>query len=167
MPFCKQCGAKMDEDDSFCPQCGHDEGKASESRKTGKTGDLKEMSVFWLFILSCITLGIYNARWFSKQKDGINSLRSDEQISGGTIIFLWILQIVIAFLVLTSKGQPNSVVAFRFLCSAVNSILIWVLSFKIKRMLEQHFKQSLSGVATFFFVFYYLQYKINRLVKKA
>ena len=52
------------------------------------------------------------------------------------------------------------------------TVILIILSFKVRRILREHLeghreeaegKIELSGLATFFFQIYYLQYRINRL----
>ena len=55
------------------------------------------------------------------------------------------------------------------LITLIVAITLLVQSFKVRRILQEHFSESLgqtvsfSGVALFFFQIWYLQYKINRL----
>lgn len=47
----------------------------------------------------------------------------------------------------------------------VSGISILILSFKVRRIMNEHYKINLSGVATFLFALFYLQYKLNRLLE--
>ena len=63
-------------------------------------------------------------------------------------------------------ATSSFIIAFSFFVLAI------VISFQFKKALEEYFTEKLkegvkfSKLATFFFVFYYLQYKINRLIKE-
>ncbi len=60
-------------------------------------------------------------------------------------------------------GEQGSLSA---LLNLAYMILLLVLGFRVKGILEANYPDTISGLGVFFFNLYYLQYKINRLGHK-
>ena len=132
---------------------------------------LQKKNVLLMILLAIITYGIYIPFWFLNSKGAFNNLNSKEKISNGPIIFVLVIYIISAILLIPSIlfmeteigvmiGGIDSVI------NLVGGIAILIMSFKVRRIMNEHFKTNLSGVATFFFSFFYLQYKINRFLEQ-
>ncbi|PYV11776.1 MAG: hypothetical protein DMG23_03280, partial [Acidobacteria bacterium] len=147
---------------------------------TGAGVQLEETRVWVVIFLSILTFGLYFPIWFLTRREAINQLKSRQKIGWGMLAFLLLLQIadVVALIVSARAGlsmEEPDVFAFGAW------IVILIQSFKVRQILLDHFSAqesgpfsgtislqrdvSLSGVATFFFHIFYLQYKINRLLE--
>jgi len=147
---------------------------------TGAGVQLEETRVWVVILLSIASFGLYLPVWFLTRREVINQLRSRQKIGWGMLAFLLLLQIagVVALIVSARAGlsmEEPDVFAFGAW------IVILIQSFKVRQILLDHFSAqesgpfsgtislqrdvSLSGVATFFFHIFYLQYKINRLLE--
>ncbi|KKT35828.1 MAG: hypothetical protein UW24_C0003G0029 [Parcubacteria group bacterium GW2011_GWA2_44_12] len=121
-----------------------------------------------MLILTIITYGIYIPVWFLNRKDTFNNLNSKEKISNGTIIFALVIFIISAIALILSLLFMETKIGAMFdeidsLVNLVGGITILAMSFKVRWIMKEHYKINLSGIATFFFIIFYLQYKINRL----
>jgi len=139
--------------------------------------ELKKGYVFFAILLTIITLGIYVPYWFKKHQKALNQLDSDKKLSGQAINIYFILVIgstsfnfLIGFL--PAFGIDWSFLSpFINLVSLVNVIFLLIFVFRVRRILLDHMAahyrvvSKISGVLTFFFSIYYLQYKINSVHK--
>ncbi len=132
---------------------------------------LKKTGVPLVLLLSMITMGIYYPVWFILQMDSFNSMNSGVKLKKGAfvaVIVLFALSIAAAFASIGLEGKTYEDAArtldlvSRFL-NIAGGIILLVESFRVKKILSEHFNAKLSGIATFFFNVLYLQYKINRL----
>lgn len=133
-------------------------------------GQLQKKNVLLMLLLVLITYGIYIPVWFLNRKDTFNDLDSREKLSGGPIIFLLIIFIISAVMLIPSilfmETELGIMIdALDRIITLVGGIIILVLSFKVRRILSEHYKTNLLGVATFFFTLFYLQYTINRFLE--
>lgn len=143
---------------------------------------LKNTPVILTLFLTLITAGIYYPCWFLTRRCQINKLHSREKLGNG----LFILGIVIYSIsllpgILEGIQEANGTTEFLTIAEGLDSvdeflilfvgIIMVIQSFKVKRILRDHFDDylrrnvSLSGLATFFFGIYYLQYKMNKFKK--
>lgn len=132
---------------------------------------LRKTSVPLIVLLSLITMGVYYPVWFILQMDSFNAMNSKVKLKKGafiTVIILFVLSVAAAFASIGLEGNSDADSAraldlmSRFFNIAGGLILL-VESFRVKKILSEHFNAKLSGIATFFFNVLYLQYKINRL----
>lgn len=130
--------------------------------KTTGAKKLPDMSVFLLIIISMVTYGIYMPFWFFNRRDALNNLKSDTKISDAVIIIAIVMAIISGALLVPSY---RSWFAERLdgMISLAQWVVFLVLSFQVRRMLMDHYKIPISGIWTFLFSIFYLQYKINRL----
>jgi GYF domain 2/Domain of unknown function (DUF4234) len=121
---------------------------------------LKKTNVLLMIFLTIITAGIYQAIWFLRRRDAINSLQSKEKLNTGVFVFVIVLYSISLGLLLADVNAH--------LLDCIAGITLLVQCFKTRRILNEHFNtylkrdMSFSGIATFFFTIFYLQYKINR-----
>ncbi len=157
---------------------------------TGAGVQLEETRVWVVILLSIVSFGLYLPIWFLTRREAINQLRSRHKIGWGMLAFLLLLQIagVVALIVSARAGlameAPDAEKSFLLISGVIETgawIVILIQSFKVRQILLDYFSApesgpfsgpmslqrdvSLSGVATFFFHIFYLQYKINRLLE--
>lgn len=147
-----------------------------------KENEFKKRSVIAIIFFNCITLGIYSFVWFYKQKEVVSNHKTVYQPNNSLIniylifVLLYIMIYIpsqFALRLSTSLSSSNSIIiaTSSFIIAFSFFVLAIVISFQFKKVLEEYFTEKLkegvnfSKLATFFFVFYYLQYKINRLIK--
>jgi hypothetical protein len=131
-------------------------------------------NVFLLFIICCVTCGLFVPIWFFMRRRWLNILTQDQKLGAGMPagalaldLFAWLL--VFASLVFADEGVVTmmgyGINAFAF----VSGLLVLGAAFKTRAIIDWHYNYtremgiSVSGVATFFFTILYLQYVINRL----
>ena len=145
---------------------------------------LKRRSVVGMVLLLIVTLGIYYPLWFFRRRPGLNRLDSPRKLA------LWPLVLFAVYFALevvlgTVSGEQTPAQAFGsgvgivlLLLQLSTGILMIVQCFAIKDIIEDHaqgpddggdtglFKPQvkLSGLMTFFFSIFYLQYAINKYV---
>ncbi len=139
--------------------------------------ELKKTSIILMIILTVVTAGIYWPIWFLTRRKALNMMQSREKLGSGIFIFAIVLFGISLFIGLISgvMGElghksllATGLGAFSGILHAVAAGTVLVQSFKVRRIFHEHFNThlqraiSFSGVATFFFIIYYLQYKINR-----
>ena len=149
----------------------------------------KKTNVVGVILLSFITGGIYFPIWFLRRREAINRLRSPEGIGwaapfAATVAFSLGLCAAFASGFAGAMGLREAVgelFASARVLAMVGAVLILFECFKVRRILLDHLRAqssgifsssvalerdtSFSGVATFFFGIYYLQYKINRFLE--
>ena len=134
----------------------------------------KKISIWLMLVLSLITLGIYVPIWFLRRRDALNKLSSSEKLgSSGAIFVLVIFCISVLFfpvqLLSTDQSIISALDAVDRLINLVGGIILLVLAFTVRRILDDHYNEHIgmdlpfSKVWTFLFTFLYLQYKMNRL----
>ena len=130
------------------------------------TAKLQKKNILLMIILTFFTFGIYTPVWFLNRKDIFNSMNSDDKISAGPIVFALSLFIISAVLLFPSilfmeTEMENIIDAINKILSIIGGVIILLMSFRVRRILEDHYKTELSSIATFFFLILYLQYEIN------
>lgn len=131
----------------------------------------QKMSVLLLILLTVVTCGIYTLVWLSQRRPFLNSLDRSEQVSAGminTVIGCYSVSFILGLA--AGITDNDGLDGLSRLFSFVSSITLLVSCFRWKRMFERYLVRSsvggyqkLSGLATFFFNIYYLQYRINKL----
>lgn len=140
--------------------------------------ELKKTSIILMIILTAVSAGIYWPIWFLTRRSAINTMQAREKLGSGVFV-LAIVLFVISLLIALASGVmeelgdklllAKGLGAFSGILHAVAAAAVLVQSFKVRRIFNEHFNAhlqqgiSFSGVATFFFIIYYLQYKINGL----
>ncbi len=148
----------------------------------------EKTSVVVVILLSFLTGGIYLPIWFLRRREAINRLRSPESLGwaapfAATVAFSLGLCAAFASGFAGAMGLREAVgelFASGRVLAMVGAVLILFECFRVRRILLDHLHAqssglfsssvalerdtSFSGVATFFFGIWYLQYKINRFL---
>jgi hypothetical protein len=145
---------------------------------------LKRRSVLLMIVLTLVTIGLYYPIWFLRRRPALNRLDSPRKLRlwPFAVFTAWfVFQFMVGFAAaLRPRGQVTGGEAsllFNLLQLGIN-ILMLVQSFFTKDILEDHLagpgddvpnplfvdSVKLSGVMTFFFQIFYLQYVINRYI---
>src|SRR5262245_32389187 len=145
---------------------------------------LKRRSVILMIVFSIVTFGLYYPIWFLRRRAALNRLDSPRKLR------LWPFVVVIPWFVLQAvlgitggAARPSQVIgqpalALQSLLQLAVGALMLVQSFFTKDILEDHLAGpgdqipdpmfvetvKLSGVMTFLFQIFYLQYAINRYI---
>ena len=141
---------------------------------------LERRSVWLMVLLIFVTLGLYYPIWFWRRRNGLNRLDSPKKLE------VWPLAVFTVYFVAASvtgivttpdelfDGAP---LVIRLVELAVGIMMI-IQCFRIKDIIEDHVQGpddtpreemfrppvKLSGLMTFFFSIFYLQYAINKYV---
>ena len=96
MRFCKYCGAQMNDDASFCPECGKGvDGFTQVVDNTVITTNhhsgIEERNLVVAIILSIITCGLYSLYWQVKINNEALELADEKGPSGIVVILLTII----------------------------------------------------------------------------
>ena len=155
--------------------------KAAVADLASPTG-LKQRSVLLMIVVTIVTFGLYYVIWFFRRRNALNALNSPRKVA------LWPLLLFSAYLAvefvlgIVSGDRPVGEAigampfAFYILLRLVTGLLMVWQCFVIKDIIEDHLsgpddgttpsifveRVQLSGLATFFFSIFYLQYAINR-----
>ena len=147
---------------------------------------LKRRRVVVMIVLLVVTIGIYYPVWFFRRRAGLNRLDSPRKLALWPLMLFasfFALQVVLGFI----AGDQTPAEAFGAEADLVLSllqlaigILMIVQCFAIKDIIEDHAQGpdggetgmfrphvKLSGLMTFFFSIFYLQWAINKYVVDA
>ncbi|MGH9765170.1 MAG: serine/threonine protein kinase [Blastocatellia bacterium] len=149
---------------------------------------VKTTPLILMMLLQFISCGLYQHVWFLARRRSLNFLQSREKLGSGIFIFgiIWWTLFCASYVLGAALGASSSGnysdTDLRDLYQLVSGIVVLlgllglailvafiVQSFKVRRILRDHFNGYLghniywSGGMVFFFGFFYLQYKINRL----
>ena len=187
MASCPNCGRENSREALFCADCGtrlnaevgfpgSSRGMSLENGESasGSFYGLTRKSVWLMIGLAIITLGIYQPYWYLTRLQRFNALSSAAKFNQ-TAILIWLVwfvvdAIIIVFVIVSPESPAvQSLEVIESLFNLVAAIFAIILAFRAKRILQEHLAVnendfSMSGVATFFFQFFYIQYKINRLI---
>lgn len=157
--------------------------KAVVADHPGSAIGLKRRSIAMMLVFTIVTFGVYIPVWFFRRRAALNRLDSPTKVQ------LWPFVAFVSVIVLglavdvVSAPLPAALVIGRgpalllSLARFAVAILTIVQYFRIKDILEDHIagrgdeagsvlfaaeRVRLSGLMTFFFSIYYLQYVINR-----
>jgi hypothetical protein len=141
---------------------------------------LKRRNLILMIILAFATFGVYYPLWYLRRRSGLNRLDSPRKLALWPFV-LFSASFVLAFGVAVIRGSLGDealgaglVLPVQLFQLAV-AILMILQSFKIRDIIQDHatpadtsgpFVQhvQLSGLMTFFFSIFYLQWAINRYV---
>jgi len=143
---------------------------------------LKRRSVLLMILFMFITFGVYYPVWWFRRRPGLNRLNSPKKLAVWPLALmtaLWVIQFGVGLISGLRPGEEVIGAGGRLLVSifqlAVGIVMV-VQAFKIKDMIEDHAttddesgpmfgtRVQLSGLMTFFFSIFYLQWAINRYV---
>ena len=144
---------------------------------TGSFYGLTRKSVWLMFFLTVLTFGIYAPYWYLTRHQRLNDISSAAKFTQTTIVIwlVWFIVDAVFIVVLIATPQSETVQSLELLESIFNlvaAIFGIILAFRAKRILLEHLAIigrhdiSMSGVATFFFQYLYIQYKINQLIPR-
>lgn len=141
---------------------------------------LKRRSVLAMIAFTFLTLGFYPIIWFFRRREGLNALNSSRKLKLWPLLALvafTVVDFVVAFTEGVSPGTISTGVTFALLIARLAlAITMLVQVFTIKSIIEDHVhtpvdspglfaeQVQLSGLATFFFSVFYLQYAINKYI---
>ncbi len=144
--------------------------------------ELKKRSVLAMVLLTIVTFGFYCPVWFLRRRPGLNALDSPRKVPAWPFLLLLALMAVQVLVGFAAAGRlPEQVIGagpaltLRLARLAIG-ILVLIQCFRIKDILEDHLagpegsqpamlmatRVQLSGLMTFLFTIFYLQYVINR-----
>jgi hypothetical protein len=131
---------------------------------------LPRMNLVLMVVLTLATLGIYLPIWYLRRRDALNALRSPVKIGPAlpiAVLALYIPRIGPGlvnniFVALGGSAFSALVTGSSTFLGLAQGILLLVLAFQVKEILEDHLQVSLGGAWTFLFNAYYLQRTINQ-----
>ena len=143
----------------------------------------EKKSVFLLIILTIITFGIYQVVWYLKRSNELNNLNTPKKLSRriaiSYLIGLGLLDVLVTISILTTDPNAplgNLSTSEWAITIAGTVILIYLvivsffLAFRSRTIINQALERKgvtrkVSGLFTFFFHVFYLQYEINRTLE--
>jgi hypothetical protein len=141
---------------------------------------LKRRSVVVMFLFVIISFGIYFLVWWFRRRPGLNRLNSPRKLPLWPLLLLvalWVFNLILGFVGAAAPDReavPGSLLFSIF--QIVVGISMIVQSFWAKEIIEDHAAPDpesgptfgghvkLSGLMTFFFSIFYLQWAINRYI---
>jgi hypothetical protein len=156
--------------------------KAQVADPEPNTHGLKRRSVIVMVVFTIFTFGLYYLAWWFRRRPGLNRLDSPAKLPLWPLLLMLALYVSEFFVGLTlDAGAYDQVVRERvgvvsLIFQLFVGIVMLVMSFRVKDMIEDHAEPDLdsgpmfvervklSGLMTFFFSIYYLQWAINRHV---
>jgi hypothetical protein len=132
-------------------------------------------------LFTIITLGLYYPVWWFRRRPGLNRLNSPRKLSIWPLLAMALVWAILIIFSMVEGAAPGAVAGtgadsvLSLFQLAVGIVMIFQ-SFRIKEMIEDHAtpdahsgpmfaeRVQLSGVMTFFFSIFYLQWAINRYV---
>ena len=127
--------------------------------------EIPKTDVWVTVVLTIATVGFYIPYWFWTRLPYLNQLKTKSRINPATIIILGIL--IISSLLFDFgldlkmiEVSESTRMMSRVLSLSLNLIVLFQ-SFRVRRMLADHFLLERSFFWTFLFQIYYLQYVIN------
>ena len=124
-------------------------------------------SVWLLILLSVVTLSIYPGVWFWRRRKFLDGLQAGPKLGvlGVAPLMATVLSFLVSFVTTLLNAPPELDRAFTLPLGLVSV----VEAFRVAAILRSDFARSgrsatlqVSGIATFFFSFLYLQHIINR-----
>jgi len=158
--------------------------KAAVADRPTSTSGLKRRSVLLMIVLTIVTFALYYPLWFFRRHAALNQLNSPRKLRLWPLVTFAIVQVVDLVLALafdpntTGLTIPAAAETTLVLCRIAVGIMMIVQCFIIKDILEDHLapnddgsapmffveRVKLSGLMTFFFSIFYLQYIINKYI---
>jgi hypothetical protein len=155
--------------------------KASVADPAGPGTGLKRRRVIVMIVLTMVTLGLYYPIWFFRRRGALNRLNSPRKLRLWPLtIFCTVTAVDVVVAVASAPGPPAETIGdpaatLLGLVRFATGILMLVQCFFTKDILEDHLagpeddgshslfveRVKLSGLMTFFFQIFYLQYVIN------
>ena len=130
------------------------ESPSSASASTTSSEELKRTRPLVVILLFLVTLGFYGPYWYTSRRKVLNRLAGRNEINLGLCIAAFFSTFVLN---ITEGMLGDFDVVFRLAAA----IVLLVLAFRAKDIIEANYDSDVSGLITFFFGVMYLQYKIN------
>ena len=143
------------------------------------THGLKRRRVLVMILFVVVTVGIYYLIWWLRRRPALNRLNSPRKLPAWPLvllIFLWLLNLAGGVMDGLEPGRPVQGQVWLSLFQIAVGISMIVYCFWTKEIIEDHARPDpgsgpsfgtdvkLSGVMTFFFSIFYLQWAINKYV---
>ena len=143
------------------------------------THGLKRRSVLMMILFVVLSLGIYYVIWWFRRRPGLNRLNSPRKLPVwplALLVFLWVLNLAGGVMDGLEPGRPVQGQPLLSLFQIAVGISMIVYCFWAKEIIEDHARPEpgsgpafgtdvrLSGIMTFFFSIFYLQWAINKYV---
>ena len=143
---------------------------------------LKRRRVIVMILFAIITLGVYYLIWWYRRRPALNRLNSPKKLALWPLLSLtalYVIEFVVGFangLAPDSQAVGPSVSLLLSIFQLAVGIVMIIQAFRVKDIIEDHAAPApnsgptfgtqvqLSGVMTFFFSIFYLQWAINRYV---
>ena len=157
--------------------------KASvEDRNSASPTGLKRRRVIVMIAFTIVTFGLYISIWFFRRRGALNRLNSPRKLQlWPLIIFCTVTVVDVVVNIASGSAPPAEIIgagaaSLLGLARLAAGIVMLVQCFFTKDILEDHLagpeddvsdslfveRVKLSGLMTFFFQIFYLQYIINR-----
>lgn len=130
---------------------------------------LPRVNIVLMVVLTLATLGLYLPVWYLRRVHALNALRSPVKV--GPVLPALVLVLYIPrigpglfhsiFVALGASSVTALASGTATFLGFVQGVLMLVLAFQVKEILEDHLRISLTGVWTFLFNAYYLQSTVN------
>lgn len=96
MKYCKNCGSSLNDEATFCTECGNkvDSGTDVVSTNVNDNANgssIKERSLAVAIVLSILTCGIYSIYWMVKINNESLELSGEKGPSGGVVFLLTLI----------------------------------------------------------------------------
>jgi L-asparagine transporter-like permease len=139
--------------------------------ETEKISKFPRINVIYVIFLSYITFSFYIFFWLKKYSNILNKELSDKKISNiwfPLSITVTIINFVMIFIEIFTNDNPQIVLIGKQINTIYIIILIlWLFKVRDKMNIvletEKNTQYWYSGILTFFFNIWYLQYKTNRI----
>jgi hypothetical protein len=129
---------------------------------------LNKTPVLLILFFAFITFGVYVPFWYWRRREAFNRIAPERGVTTLCLVAFAILVVVcvasftVAFVTGGAELSPEQELPMQILNWAY-AIVVLVLGFRVKGILEANYPDRISGVGVFFLNIFYLQYKINRL----
>ena len=144
---------------------------------------LKRRSVLLMIVIFVVTLGLYFPIWFLRRRAALNRLDSPTELRMWPFLMYgsyFVLEFITAFMAEFAPNHTNARELAMFVTGLrmITGIVMIVQCFVVRTILEDHLaapddavsypsvveRVKLSGLMTFFFHIFYLQWAINRYI---
>ena len=132
---------------------------------------LKRRSLLVMIVFTFISFGVYYPVWWFRRRAGLNRLNSPTKLALWPLLLfasLFVIPFVLAFIRIDPDEDfaGEAIMGVLAVFQLYVGILMIIQAFRVKEMIEDHAAEQakLSGVMTFFFSIFYLQWAINRYV---
>lgn len=141
---------------------------------------LTKQSVFFVWFISLITLGIYAPIWYFKKKSEFDGLNTQKKLKKGMIMALLVLTILYIPIKIINTYLPenlqnfllsNIIINIIFIIISISFFILYIwIAFSTRAILNEiwiskRVERKVSWFFTLIFNIFYLQYEINRTIE--